>query len=181
MIAAPADMGLHDVREYEMQEPLRVVFVERRDAEHGIAAQLLTDSNLDFSWQRAASPLELSQIADRFKPHIVLCTDDESVNSTHGLLGALRLLCSQTPIILVSSVDEMHSAAARRTRGPLKKQCNQSTCVQQPSRISQNAADLRKGFSAVLESSTEPAVISDAEGWITHANLRACELLESCD
>jgi hypothetical protein len=42
----------------------------------------------------------------------------------------------------------------------------------------QNAADLRKAFSAVLESSAEPAIISNADGWISHANTSACLLLD---
>ena len=161
-----------------MQEPLRVVFVEHRGAAHGTTAQLLADYDLDFRWQGAASPRELSKITEDFKPHIVLCTDDESVHSNHGLLGALRLLCSQTPIILVSSVCDSTQADARRTAAP-HLDAKRPTLDQQLSRIPQDAADLQRGFAAVLDSSAEPAVISDAEGWITHANTRACQLLES--
>ena len=161
-----------------MQEPLRVVFVEPRGADHAIAAQLLTDSDLDFSWHCAASPRELSHIAEDFKPHIVLCTDDGSVESSHGLLDTLRLLCSQTPVILVSSVCDATTAATRATIVP---HISAKRPDLHPSPIPQDPADLQRGFAAVLESSTGPAVISDAEGWITHANTRACELLESRD
>jgi EAL domain-containing protein (putative c-di-GMP-specific phosphodiesterase class I)/PAS domain-containing protein len=157
-----------DVGEYEMQGPLRVVFIEHGQESHGIAAQLLSEHHLDFSRQRAGSPQELSEIAKNFQPHIVLCTDDISTDSNHGILEALRLLCSQTPAILVSGVYDMHPAVMRQTapRRPV-------TAV----RIAQDAADLRRGFAAVLESSAAPAVMSNAQGWITHANTRACSLL----
>jgi PAS domain-containing protein len=164
-----------------VQEPLRVLIVEPRGAEHAIAAQLLTDYDLAFSWQHAASPRDLSKIAEDFKPHIVLCTDDGSVDSNHGILGALRLLCSQTPIILISSVCK--TATARAGRSALRQFDGKRPPLPPPksSRIPQDAADLQTGFAAVLDSSAQPAVISDAEGWITHANTRACRLLEACD
>jgi EAL domain-containing protein (putative c-di-GMP-specific phosphodiesterase class I)/PAS domain-containing protein len=166
-----------------MQEPLRIFFVEPRQSDYGIAAQLLTDCRLDFSWQRAASPHELSKAAQSFKPHIVLCTDNASANSSHRLLEALRLLCSQTPVIIVSSVGEIDSAAIGRTAAPLEKRrpaqeaCGHPVTGVESLRLAQHATDLRRGFSSVLESSVEPAVISSAEGWITHANTSACRLL----
>ncbi len=150
-----------------MQEPLRILCVEPRQADYGIAAQLLTDCQLDFSWQRAASAHELGIVAESFKPHIVLSTDNASANSSHRLLEALRLLCAQTPVILVTSVGEIDSAAVGGTTAPLVESL----------RVAQQAADLRRGFSSVLESSAQPAVISSAEGWITHANTSACRLL----
>ncbi len=153
-----------------MQGPLRIVFIEHGQENHEIAAQLLSEHRLDFSRQRVGSPRELSEIAEDFKPHIVLCTDDLSANSNHGILEVLRLLCSQTPVILVSSVYGMHPAIMRQTtlRRPIAAE-----------RIAQDAADLRRGFAAILESSASPAVMSNAQGWITHANTRACGLLGS--
>ena len=168
-----------------MQVPLKILFVEPRQADRGIAGKLLTDSQLDFSWQRAASPLELGHIAEGFKPHIVLCIDNKSADSNRRLLEALRLLCAQTPVILVSSVGEPESAAAGRTNAPVEgaQPLTNATDVRPQDgtasfRIAQQVADLRKGFSCVLESSAQPAVISNAEGWITHANTSACRLLE---
>jgi len=155
-----------------MQEQLRVVLIEHSGTHPGNAAQLLTEHNLDFSWRRSASPHELSEVAEEFKPHIVLCTDGAPNSSNHRVLDALRLLCSQTPLILVSSLGDENSAKAVRSR------------QQTPApglRIRQDPADLRRGFSAVLESTAAPAVISDAEGWITHANAHACQLLGSRD
>jgi EAL domain-containing protein (putative c-di-GMP-specific phosphodiesterase class I) len=152
-----------------MQDPLRVVFIEDRQENHGIAAQVLSDHHLDFRWQRAASAHELTQVAEDFKPHIVLCTKDVSANSKHGLVDALRLLCSQTPQILVTSVCDERTAVVRPSVASVSKL----------GRIVQDPADLRRGFAGVLESSAAAAVISNAEGWITHANTRACRLLES--
>jgi EAL domain-containing protein (putative c-di-GMP-specific phosphodiesterase class I) len=152
-----------------MQQPLKVFLIEPRRADSGIAAQLLTDCQLDFSWQRAESQRELAEVAEGFKPHIVLCIDTASANSNRRLLEALSLLCAQTPVILVSSVGEIGHAASRQ---PVARPASL--------RIDQQASDLRRGFSAVLESSVEPAVIGNAEGWITHANTSACRLLELC-
>jgi EAL domain-containing protein (putative c-di-GMP-specific phosphodiesterase class I)/PAS domain-containing protein len=151
-----------------MQDPLRVVFIEQEN--HGIAAQLLSEHHLEFSWQRAGSPRELNEITENFKPQIVLCSDDISMNSNHGILDVLRLLCSQTPAILVSSVFDTRPAVMRQAapHRPMSA-----------ARIAQDAVDLRSGFAAVLESSGAPAVMSNAQGWITHANTRACGLLAS--
>jgi len=153
-----------------MQGPLRVIFIEHGQDNHGIAAQLLSEHHLEFSLQRAESQRELSEIAEKFEPQVVLCTDDLTANSTHGILQVLRLLCSQTPVILVSNMYETHPAATGQTarRPPTMAE-----------RFTQDAADLRKGFAAVLESSAAPAVMSNAQGWITHANTRACGLLAS--
>lgn len=156
-----------------MQDPLRIVFVEQRHADHEIAAQLLRDHHLDFSSRRVASAHELSQVTAEFHPHIVLCSDDMSATSSHGLVETLRLLCSQTPVILLSSICGVEPPAASPSAAALLK-------IQQPQ--VQDSADLRMAFSAVLESSTEPAVISNADGWISHANTSACRLLDgSCE
>ena len=153
-----------------MQGPLRVVFIEHDRENHGIAAQRLSEHHLDFSRQSAGSARELSEIAENFKPHIVLCTDDISTNSNHGILEVLQLLCLQTPAILVAGVCDVHPTVTRPT-------APRPTVTAE--RIAQNAADLRRGFAAILESSEAPAVMSDAQGWITHANTRACGLLGS--
>ena len=170
-----------------MQDPLRVVFVEQRHADHEIVAQLLKDHHLDFSSQYVASAHELSQIAAKFHPHIVLCSDDIAANSSHGLVETLRLLCSQTPVILLASICEAEPAPACESAAALLKIKRQSpekeyigsNAEKESTRDSQSAADLRLAFSAVLESSAEPAVISNADGWISHANTSACLLLDA--
>ena len=96
-----------------MEDPMRVLVVEHRQADSWIAAQLLADYALDFSWQCVESPLELRRIAADFDPNIVLCTDDVSMTSSRAVLDALRLLCAQTPAILVTSVRETDASTAR--------------------------------------------------------------------
>src|SRR5579863_7872642 len=93
-----------------MEDSVRVLVVEHRHADHRIAKQLLTDYDLDFSWRSVASMHELRTIAKEFSPNIVLCTDDMSTSAGRGLLGAMRLLCSRAPVILVSSVRDMTAA-----------------------------------------------------------------------
>lgn len=169
-----------------MQDPLRVVFVEQRHANHETTAQLLRDHHLEFSSQYVASARELSQVTEDFHPHIVLCSDDISANSSHGLVETLRLLCSQTPVILLSSICEAQPAPACKSAAALLKIKRQSPGKEhirssgesRSTRYLQNAADLRQAFSAVLESSAEPAIISNADGWISHANTSACLLLD---
>jgi EAL domain-containing protein (putative c-di-GMP-specific phosphodiesterase class I) len=166
-----------------MQDRLRVVFVE---ADHGTAAQRLTDCRLDFSRKCLASPRELRAAATDFNPHIVLCTDDMSATSSHGLLEALRVLCSQTPAILVLSVCDAACASECKTAaGPLEDirwatdevRSRPATEMRAP-RVAQDAWHLRKGFSSVLEATAAPAVIANADGWITFANASACRLLK---
>jgi EAL domain-containing protein (putative c-di-GMP-specific phosphodiesterase class I)/PAS domain-containing protein len=169
-----------------VQDPLRVVFVEQRHANHETAAQLLRDHHLEFSSQCVASARELSQVTEDFHPHIVLCSDDVSANSSHGLVETLRLLCSQTPVILLSSICEAEPAPVCKSAAALleiKRQSPEKNYIRSSgetgsTRYVQNAADLRQAFSAVLESSAEPAVISNADGWISHANTSACRLLD---
>jgi len=101
-----------------------------------------------------------------------------------GSWRASRLLCSQTPIIFVLSVCETHSVD--ESKGPSPPICDRimvqtekgawghsSVVDTEPSMNAQDAADLRRGFSAVWNRSAAPAVISDADGWITHANTSA--------
>jgi EAL domain-containing protein (putative c-di-GMP-specific phosphodiesterase class I) len=150
-----------------MEDPMRVLVVEHRHADHGIAEQMLTDYDLDFSWQSVESTLELRRAAADFGPNIVLCTDDVSMTSSHAVLDALRLLCSQAPVILVSSVREPDASAVRFASPPQR---------------AQDIAHLRRCFSSLLESSSDPAVMSNADGWITHANVSACCRLDgSCE
>ena len=150
-----------------MEDPMRVLVVEHRHADRGIAEQMLADYDLDFSWQCVESPLELRQVAADFGPNIVLCTDDVSMTSSHAVLDALRLLCSQAPVILVSSVRETDASVVRHASPPQR---------------AQDIAHLRRCFSSLLESSSDPAVMSNADGWITHANVSACRRLDgSCE
>jgi EAL domain-containing protein (putative c-di-GMP-specific phosphodiesterase class I)/PAS domain-containing protein len=169
-----------------MEEPLRILVVEYRHADRWIAEQLLTDYDLDFSWQCVASPLELRQVAADFDPNIVLCTDDMSMTSRHAGLDSLRLLCSQTPVILVSSVCEVDASAVRNAttlfrktlRQSLKEVSNHSVPDTKPRQCAEDIGHLRRCFSSLLESSSDPAVMSNADGWITHANTRACHQID---
>src|SRR5271154_7106861 len=102
----PLDIVAAGSRKRDMENPVRVLVVEHRYADRSIAGQLLMDHDLDFRWQCVASPRELCKLAAEFDPTIVLCTDDLSMGSSHAVLDALRLLCSQRPDILVSSLRE---------------------------------------------------------------------------
>jgi hypothetical protein len=57
--AASRPVSPKDLEEREMDDPLRVLVVERRHADRWIAQVLLSNYDLDFSWQCVASPLEL--------------------------------------------------------------------------------------------------------------------------
>jgi EAL domain-containing protein (putative c-di-GMP-specific phosphodiesterase class I) len=172
-----------------MEEPLRVLIVEHH-ADRCVVEHLLRDYDLDFSWQCVASPLELRQVSADFDPNIVLCSDDISMTSSHAVLDSLRLLCSQTPVILVSSVCKVDASAVRNAITPFGKTPRQSiegASVHAapniaPPQYAQDITHLRRCFSSLLESSSDPAVMSNADGWITHANVSACHRLdESCE
>ena len=158
-------------------QPLRVLLVERPGTGGGIARHLLSNYDLDFSWARPASPQDLLELATEFKPNMVLCSDD-----THGLIGALRLLCARPPIILVSSLrDAAPSPSKNLTDLPLGNSCAASMASPQSvdPRTVRDDTDgrLRTSFARILESSTNPAVMSDSDGWITFANASACRVL----
>jgi EAL domain-containing protein (putative c-di-GMP-specific phosphodiesterase class I)/CheY-like chemotaxis protein len=170
----------------DMEDPLRVLIVDHHLEDRRIAEHLLTDYDLDFSWRCVASPRELRQVAADFDPNIVLCTADMSMTSRHALLDALRLLCAQTPVILVSSVREMDPSAVRNTTAPfpnavrpsLEEACDHAVPDAAPSQYGEDIVHLRRCFSSLLESSSNPAVMSNADGWITHANTSACRGLD---
>jgi EAL domain-containing protein (putative c-di-GMP-specific phosphodiesterase class I)/PAS domain-containing protein len=153
-----------------MQGQLRVLIVEHHEADCCIAKTLLRDYDREFSWKTVASPLELSQVSADFEPHIVLCTDGLSTTSSHSVLDSLRLLSSQTPTILVSSVREVE----RSIEGP----SDHSAANIAAPHDALDIANLRRCFSSLLESSSDPAVMSNAAGWITHANVSACRRLD---
>jgi EAL domain-containing protein (putative c-di-GMP-specific phosphodiesterase class I)/PAS domain-containing protein len=169
-----------------MEEPLRVLVVEHRHADRAVAEHLLRDYEFDFAWQSVASPLELAHLSADFDPNIVLCSGDISMTSD-AVLDSLRLLCSQTPVILVSSVCEVDASAARNgatLRGKPQRRSIESVSDHsephsgsvQP-QYAQDITHLRRCFSSLLDSSSDPAVMSSADGWITRANVGACHRL----
>jgi EAL domain-containing protein (putative c-di-GMP-specific phosphodiesterase class I)/PAS domain-containing protein len=173
-----------------METPMRVLVVEHRHANCRIAEQLLADYELDFTWQCVESPLELRRIATDFDPNLVLCTDDVSMTSSRAVLDALRRLCSRTPVILVSSVRGTDESAARdatvlirgAARQPFERAPDRPIPGMLPPQGAEDIAHLRRCFSSLLESSPDPAVMSNADGWITHANIGACRRLDpSCE
>lgn len=170
-----------------MEESVRVLVVEHRHADQRIAEQLLADYDLDFGWRSVASTRELRIVARDFDPNIVLCTDDISTAAGHALLAAMRLLCSRTPTILVSSVRDMSAPATtgEKTtlflktiqRSPRSRSGDRVRDVA-PTRDGHDIAHLRSAFSSVLDSSSEPIVMSDSDGWVIHANTIACRELD---
>jgi EAL domain-containing protein (putative c-di-GMP-specific phosphodiesterase class I)/CheY-like chemotaxis protein len=169
-----------------MDAPLRVLVVEHDHARRCVAGHLLIDYDLDFSWQCVASPLELRHVAADFDPSIVLCADDMSTTATPTVLDTLRLLCSQAPIILVTTVCQAETSGVRNATtlfGSALRQSLKGAPVlpgpdAAPAPDAQDITHLRRCFSSLLESSCGPAVMSNADGWITHANVSACRRLE---
>jgi EAL domain-containing protein (putative c-di-GMP-specific phosphodiesterase class I) len=169
-----------------MERPLRVLVVEHDHANRCVAEHLLRDYDLDFTWLSVASPLELGHLSADFDPNIVLCTGDISMTSD-AVLDSLRLLCSQTPVIMVSSVCEVNDSAAgngatlfgKTQRRPIESvsdhPARHSGSIQ--SQYAQDITHLRRCFSSLLDSSSDPAVMSSADGWITRANVGACHRL----
>ncbi|HEY0802854.1 MAG TPA: EAL domain-containing protein, partial [Steroidobacteraceae bacterium] len=150
-----------------MEERIKVLLIENRHTDPGIVQNLLADYRMDVSWQSIAGPHELCKLAVAFEPNIVLCADDMSDPPRRALFDALRLFSSQPPIVLVSRLPELEESAT-----------HPSTITTRSSGYAQDTAHLRRCFSRILESSTRPVVLSNAEGFITHANSSACRRLE---
>lgn len=168
-----------------MEEPLRVLLVEKSQSRRGIAAELLADYDLDFGWVCVASPHELLKVASDFKPTVVLCSEHASAESGEALLGTLRLLSSRTPSILVLSLAPTEGARGKDMTSRLLDSLRRvSHEMQEPAptatarfRQVQDMQNLRECFSSILESSSSPLVMSDSDGWITYANTGACRVL----
>lgn len=168
-----------------MNDSVRVLVIEHRQADHRMAKQLLAGYDLDFKWQSVATLRELRTVASAFDPNIVLCTDDMSTNSGQALLNAMRLLCSRAPDILVSSL--LSSACApgdeteRFLRSPPQRPAGrppESAANDNSAGFHEDLAHSRRCFSSILESSSEPIVMTNSDGWITHANTSACHHLK---
>lgn len=168
--------------EFSMSGPIKVLIIEHRHADRWITQQLLADYDLDFIWRCVGSERELRTVASAFDPDVVLCTDDLSMTSNQSVLDAMRLLCSQAPVILISSVREITTPMGGDTtrifldgiRQSFEGVLNGMAVDATPPRYMQDIASVRLCFSAILESSLDPVVMSDSDGWITHANTSAC-------
>ncbi len=160
-------------------QPLRVLLVEHPRAEGGLARHLISNYDLDFAWSCAASSHKLLKLATDFKPDIVLCSDE-----TRGLIEALRLLSSRPPIILVSSLRDAAVPPSGRATDVLLDTLRAAApgtslgeCAGERTPREEEYGPLRRCFARALEASVNPAVMSDADGWITFANTSACRLL----
>lgn len=163
----------------DKMQPLRVFLVERPRVDGGLARHLLSNYDLDFAWACAASPQKLLKLATDFKPDIVLCSDD-----TRGLIEALRLLSSRPPIILVSSLRDAAAPPSGRATDVLLDTLRAAApetplgeCAGERAPHEEEYGPLRRCFARALEASENPAVMSDADGWITFANTSACRHL----
>jgi EAL domain-containing protein (putative c-di-GMP-specific phosphodiesterase class I) len=80
----------------------------------------------------------------------------------------------------------MDLSAVRNTTTPfheavtpsLEEACDHSVPEAAAPQYGQDIVHLRRCFSSLLESSSNPAVMSNADGWITHANTSACHGLD---
>jgi EAL domain-containing protein (putative c-di-GMP-specific phosphodiesterase class I)/PAS domain-containing protein len=167
-----------------MDASVRVLVVEHRHADHRMADQLPADIDLNCQWHSVASTRELRTIATTFDPGVVLCTDDRWPASGREMLGAMRLLCSRPPAILVSSVRksaspfEVEAKHFPATARPAPLLMDPPSFHAAPPRTQESTANMRSCFSSFLESRPDAAVICDSDGWITQANPCACHQLE---
>jgi len=167
-----------------VDESLRILLVELPHLGRGIAKHLLANYDLDFDWVCAQSPQQLLKLADDFKPDIVLCCECTSGDTGHPHLETLRMLCSRAPSILVARLHEAPLPQMRNMTAALLADLRPSLGESggsggeiEAAANSQDLARLRYCFSYALESSTNPMVMSDSDGWITFGNTSACRML----
>ncbi len=168
----------------EMEEPLKILVIEqRRNAAGGLAELLLPIEELDFRWEIATDVQALFRSACAFGPQVVLCSDDASPDAARSLLDSLRTLCNRAPTILISGVAEGHAPESQHLVSQflkgMQREGDMPACSTPlvPSFAGQNPEVLRSCFATLLEASTSPIVLCDAEGWITYANVSACRVL----
>ncbi|MEP6549301.1 MAG: GGDEF domain-containing phosphodiesterase [Gammaproteobacteria bacterium] len=169
-----------------MHDSIRVLVVEHSDTGRFLAQRLLDDFDLEFTWQCVASEPELRVVAEEFDPNIVLCVDQTAANASHASLDMLRLLCTRKPVILISEISAANELGVSRA-AELRPQTRLPAVwppqiVESPTAAAQPAASIPKYLPAILETSSNVVVMSDARGWITYASIGACRLLrDSCD
>jgi EAL domain-containing protein (putative c-di-GMP-specific phosphodiesterase class I)/CheY-like chemotaxis protein len=176
----------------EQPRPLRVLLVTHSRTDRGLAKHVLSSYDLDFDWACAASPHELLKIASDFAPDVVLCGQCARGAEGHGLLDTLRLLCSQPPVILVSRLRSGQPTGGERVtdaflddlREPGAEAINAEDCAPAAGAASdtqgpspEEVIHLRRAFACALESSGNPAVMCDTDGWVTFVNRSACRAL----
>jgi EAL domain-containing protein (putative c-di-GMP-specific phosphodiesterase class I)/PAS domain-containing protein len=170
-----------------MNQPTRVLLVQRRHDQGRLRQSLQHESALDFEWRRVFSENELRIAAGEYAPSVVLCADDMLADSARATLNVLAMLGKQPPQLLICEVCQdsapWSSAAAELTApwlqpafldtgGKLatgRSAALPGDCAVMPAARPQLPALLRSSFDAVL--------MLDGNGWITDLNAHAQRLL----
>jgi EAL domain-containing protein (putative c-di-GMP-specific phosphodiesterase class I)/PAS domain-containing protein len=154
-----------------MENPTRVLIVERHGKDRLPSNKMLQDFGLEFTWQSVTSEDDLREVARDFDPTLVLCSDEGAANSLHTTRDMLRLLSARTTEVLVCDVlaschgDGSSDCAARGL--PEGRAVDRA----------QPAEHIRKLISSAVQTHRDAIVISDSDGRISYANDRACGIL----
>jgi len=183
-----------------LNHSVKVLVVERRDAQHCISRRLKKKHAREFAWRTVASECDLRKVAQDFNPGIVFCAE-EMPGSRDAALELLQLLSPQAPELLIAEVGEAESLcevaelpapapAAVPTAAPRGRAVDANANSEANANANGKAnadADVNERAApaapwptplpAILDTSRDAVVLSDGAGWITHANARACHIL----
>ncbi len=171
-----------------MDNTLKVLFVEDRDADVTLARRELERDGLDFAWRRVTTEFALRSALASFAPDIVLCACALVDCSAAAALDLVRLLSPATPFLFVpeaigedvaisglkcGAADYVLKSNLRRLAPAVKHAIAASRERKRVQEIEQS----RQRLTEILEASTDMVVMSDADGRITFVNDAACRLL----
>ncbi len=172
-----------------MTQAIKVLVVERRDCARFVSRRLREKHARELAWQSADSECDLRKIAKDFNPGIVFFADDMAPGCRDAALDLLQLLSLQAEKILVAEVgdgdasppgDGVRSGVRGGVRSGVRSAAQSAAAAEHETPAAEHPAPAPpwpRPLPCILETSRDAVVLSDAAGWITYANSKACEIL----
>ena len=151
---------------------MKILIVERQDSRASIARQLLNKYHVDFECSHCASETELRAVAEGYQPNLVFCADRMPPASRRSAIDLLRMLTAGTADIHVVRVGDVSSDDL-----DLLEDDGVADELTAPAAVQSSSDTWRGTLPSLLDTSWDAVALSDAAGWITHANINTCAIL----
>ena len=155
-----------------MNQPLKVLLVQRRSDQGQLLQSLQHDSNLKFKWQRVFSEAELRSAARDYAPTVVLSADDMHYGSARSVLDMLGILSKLPPELMIHEVCGDSAPWTSSAPGPAAAESDVAF-----SGHSGLGPSARPQLPALLRDTIDAVLMLDGNGWVTDLNLHAQRLL----
>jgi EAL domain-containing protein (putative c-di-GMP-specific phosphodiesterase class I)/PAS domain-containing protein len=170
-----------------MNLPLKILLVERRQADGCLKRALRGDFALKFQWRRVSSETELRVVAREYGATVVFCADDMHGRSQEAIAQMLCMLSPHPPQVMICEIgdggapwlcaDADSATSAAEPPHYWQPSAAQSAAAQ-PTAVQPVAIQPAKPeLPHILQNSPDAVVMLDADGWISEINHHARRLL----